>query len=395
MDLRSFSECQVTVFEDPYRLLITASETQNAKGKKRRESSLPEVQWKISPVPWSLLLAVHRKQPLLFHNSLVASTQPETFQEASPPTQAGPSLPAQDEEQIAGVQWRVGLTPWSFLHEAWFPSLTKILPEPFSVPIPAETPLTRHGQVPTALSPLSCCSLSPRDGHSGEVIWQKLQEDFAPASAPGEQGADLQFTGGGVMQEVWIFTIATGVLLSFLAGVGAMLLTERKKSKQDKQREKGEGWEARMAYLEEVVNRAGVLNSNFFHSLDLSQKRLESLLTQADVAEQNLRRLLHQSLIGASPVGERGDPYVTATFLLSEGEEIQQIARALKLPLAQVRLLQELQQHQQPEKTASPQEKIADSSNTGMNVSLLKEASEQLKGAGQNGMYFAPNGQQL
>src|SRR5262249_10015039 len=159
----------------------------------------------------------------------------------------------------------------------------------------------------------------------------------------------------------------------------------RKKRKQDKQREKGEGWEARMAYLEEVVNRAGVLNSDFFHSLDLSQKRLESLLTQADVTEQNLRRLLHQALIGASPTGGRTDPYATAAFLLSEGEEVQQVARALKMPLAQVRLLQELRQDQQPEKTAGVQEKIADPPNTKVSVSLLKEATEQLNGTRQNG----------
>jgi hypothetical protein len=177
--------------------------------------------------------------------------------------------------------------------------------------------------------------------------------------------------------------------LSFLAGAGLVLVISRKKPKRDEPGEKGESWETRMVYLEEAVNRAGVLNSNFFHSLELTQKRLEALLTQADIAEQNLRRLLHQSLIGTTPSGGQTDSYSTAAFLLSEGEGIQQVARALKLPLAQVRLLQELRQQGQAEKTAGAQEKTSPSANPELTIAPSRKAAGRRNETDQHGTHFA------
>jgi hypothetical protein len=175
-----------------------------------------------------------------------------------------------------------------------------------------------------------------------------------------------------------------GLLLSFLGGGGLVLLLSGKGREK-----KHEGWEQRMAHLEEAVNRAGFLNSDFFHSLEISQKCLKSLLTQADWAEQNLRRLLSQTEVRGEQVGGKVDQYATAALLLSEGEEAKQVARALKLPLAQVRLVQELRQEMAKEKAADWQEKAADLESTAAQAALVKGLVTRHVASIRNGTTFA------
>jgi len=194
------------------------------------------------------------------------------------------------------------------------------------------------------------------------------------------------------MHEFWLVAMTTGVFLAFLAGVGVMVLWNLRK--RGTPTEKNDGWETRMAYLEEAVNRAGMLNSSFFHALEVSQKRLESLLTQADVTEQNLRRLLHQAVMtGERPTGRSADSLETAALLLAEGEEVQQVARALKLPVAQVRLLQELRTLE--EKSADAAEKITAKPLSREAVSVLEGLTTRLNGTARNGTHIAHNGQAL
>lgn len=140
--------------------------------------------------------------------------------------------------------------------------------------------------------------------------------------------------GGVEMNGLWILAIGTGLLLSFLGGRWWA--------------EKRDRWREHAARLEEVVRSADLINSNSFHSLEVVQKRLESLLARADWAEQKLRCLLTQAEVG------RVDQYATAALLLSEGEEAEQVARTLRLPLAQVRLVKELRQEVEKEKSAIP-----------------------------------------
>jgi hypothetical protein len=195
------------------------------------------------------------------------------------------------------------------------------------------------------------------------------------------------------MHELWMIVAAVSVVLSFLAGSGVVLLWNFRR--RGRSPEKSEGWEARMVYLEEAMHRAGALNSSFFHSLEISQNRLEALLTQADVAERNLRRLLHQAAVAGGTQPGRTESYTTAALLLSEGEEAQHVARTLKLPLAQVRLLQELQQHAQKEKSASQAEKSTGLQNGGAMSSLLDDVKNGVNGIKGNGIHIAQNGRQL
>lgn len=130
-----------------------------------------------------------------------------------------------------------------------------------------------------------------------------------------------QWGGRSEVQMTWVLVGVVGLLL-------CLWLKERSRKK----------WGEHAARLQEAVHNATVMNSNFFHSLEVVQKRLESLLVRADSAEQRLRRLLTQAEVG------RVDQYATASLLLSEGEEVEQVARVLGLPLTQVRLVQELRQ---------------------------------------------------
>jgi hypothetical protein len=186
-----------------------------------------------------------------------------------------------------------------------------------------------------------------RNGGVHKLDWQEFEGNPERALWRATHGLGKILTGGAAMHDAWMVVMTVGLLLSFLGGVGLALLLSGRRG-QTPEKKPGE-WEARMASLEETVKRAGILNSKFFHSLEVTQKRLESLLAQADWAEQSLRRLLTQAAASGERIGGRTDSYTTAALLLAEGEGAQQVARVLKLPLAQVRLLQELQQHAQKE----------------------------------------------
>ena len=92
-----------------------------------------------------------------------------------------------------------------------------------------------------------------------------------------------------------------------------------------------------VAQLEDVLRAAELSNASFFHSLQLVQKNLESLLTRAESAEQRLRAMMLQ------PGGEKKEQYAAAALLLGDGQEPQRVASMLNLPLPQVQLVRELQ----------------------------------------------------
>ncbi len=139
------------------------------------------------------------------------------------------------------------------------------------------------------------------------------------------------WVGSYDMQAVWV--LGTGLLL--------LLWIKEQRKKKDKRSEHS-------ARLEEAVRSAALVNSSFFQSLEMIQKRLESLLARADAAEQRLRRLLSQAEVG------RVDQYATASLLLSEGEEVEQVARVLRLPVAQVRLVHELRREMEKNRQQAP-----------------------------------------
>lgn len=231
---------------------------------------------------------------------------------------------------------------------------------------------------------------APRDEAPSMPV--EREQQFVDAATQPVQEAIR--TGGTMMREFWMAAMTAGVFLSFLAGVGVVVLWNRRK--RSAPTEKSDGWEGRMAYLEEAVNRAGVLNNSFFHSLEVSQKRLESLLTQADIAEQSLRRLLHQTAFaGERSPGRGADALVTAASLLAEGEEMQQVARLLKLPVAQVRLLQEIRQCTQGEKSADPPAKSTVHAPPVDAASSLSNSTSRLNGAARNGIHLAQSEQSL
>ena len=70
---------------------------------------------------------------------------------------------------------------------------------------------------------------------------------------------------------------------------------------------------------------------------------------------------------------------------------MQQVARVLKLPVAQVRLLQELRQSMSEEKTAGEQEKFAEAPSGRSLVAGLKSFVTQLNGASRDGTSLAHN----
>lgn len=127
------------------------------------------------------------------------------------------------------------------------------------------------------------------------------------------------------MNDSWILIAIFSLLLPLL------LLGRKWLGKAKSQRDKS------LARLEEVIHSAELTNGAFFRSLELVQKNLESLLARAESAEQRLRGLMVQPEMG------RKNPYTTAAVLLSEGKTPEQVAAMLKLPLAQVQMVQELQ----------------------------------------------------
>ena len=70
---------------------------------------------------------------------------------------------------------------------------------------------------------------------------------------------------------------------------------------------------------------------------------------------------------------------------------MQQVARTLKLPMAQVRLLQELRAYTQEEKPTDLPEKSA----AGLRSDSPDGLASHLNGAARNGMHLADNGSQL
>jgi hypothetical protein len=392
---------------------VEHSTLENPTSQKKKPQSrerFPSVTWRIETQPWSMLLrgqaaSVQALQPLALSSSpLHVEARSHTLRASTAPQLLFVKLSR--EIHMAAPDFEPFLTS-----------------QPFS------------------LSPSALAESFPIDGvvfysnWSWERVCQEIgciqagaevstdaaqtQEQFATQgvmTSDASRDSDLPVTEshyegpnyieGIVMHEIWLAVVGAGVLLSFLTGIGVMLVWSRRQA--GARTEKSDGWEARMAYLEEAVNRAGVLNSSFFHSLEIAQKRLEALLTQADLTEQNLRRFIHQAVSAGDPSTGRGhsssasvertDSFATAALLLSEGEDVQQVARALKLPLAQVRLLQEIRQLAQPEKqekTADPREKTAAPQKTSEAVSLLEDVVVRLNGTERNGIRFAQNGQSL
>lgn len=168
------------------------------------------------------------------------------------------------------------------------------------------------------------------------------------------------------IQAVWVLGVGVGLLL--------FLWIQERSKKKDR-------WSEHSARLEEAVRSATLINSNFFHSLEMMQKRLESLLIRADGAEQKLRRLLTQAEVG------RVDQYATASLLLSEGEEVEQVARVLRLPLAQVRLVQELRQEVEKKKPQPPVGKDAKKTNADLRMRIDKKKHQPSVGKeSENGL---------
>jgi hypothetical protein len=88
--------------------------------------------------------------------------------------------------------------------------------------------------------------------------------------------------------------------------------------------------------LTEVVRAGEAMQSNFFHSLEIVQRNLETLLSRAQRAEEGLRLVLAQCEVAGR------DSHGAAAKLLAEGVRPEEIARRLGLPLARVRLMEKL-----------------------------------------------------
>jgi hypothetical protein len=461
LDLRGSHTGRVVALTDPPRLLISLNDTamtteqpqenQAPSGLTVNEIEPVNVKWRMAPQPWTMLPRVQvspvatplpvspvTRVPVAVDGCGFACAQAlpghgnnGVYQAVR--AQAEPGREVETPVSSSSARSRV-------LHLHTTPQLSFLEPRREThAAAPDFTPFLTLSPVLAALSETAESSTKGNETFSSDWSWELLcrergcvqaanrsdasqtvepsheplaepvsvdsGDSYGPAPETAEFGREeTRHIGGVDMHAVWLAVIGVGVLLSFLAGVGVMVLWGRRKPLA--QTGKGEGWETRMAYLEEAVNRAGVLNSSFFHSLEISQKRLETLLTQADVTEQNLRRLIHQATL-AIPAGEmaggqsdaamsgggRADSFSLAALRLAEGEDAQQVAHTLKLPVAQVRLLQELRQYTQQEKTAAPSEKMSTPHAAPAPVAVAEDASVRLNGGRRNGMGFAQNGQ--
>lgn len=335
LDLRSAQPCHVRTLTAPDRIVITAG---------------------VAPDD------AHREPPSAGQPSEV------TIPQTDPIHPVAVELPQSDSLT----------SPLTLLQTA--PPLSSATP-PFST-VPFLPSLCQEGQSEAAVTDLLTPLVST--GGSTDHSTQALANTQSPARSRLEEIPEEISIGGGLMHDVWLMAIGVGVL--FVLGGGGVICW----SKHRRRRRERDSWEQRMAHLEDAVNQAGILNANFFHSLELSQKRLEALLARTEWAEQNLRCLLaqvHGATAGVTASGQV-DQYATATLLLSEGDGIQQVARALKLPLAQVRLLQELQQGVKKEKGADSPEKDAEGS-------LLNGMGVLPNGVFRNGTHLAQNGRAL
>ena len=392
LDLREECHFRVTTLTDPYRLIIVP----------RGASTMV----RHSPQPTTLA----KTGPKL--ESLVAIQQEENKAENS-------------ALGFPEITWRPMLHPWSLMpHSPEPPSEEAFEANGHESAASNLAPLHNLPQVLFSLPTLIDAALFAAADASVEWLWEVacqgegckpvaeepaevketgrgqiqaietntlLMEDSPKTEGDTKQSIQETFRiGGSMMDQIWFVIMTAGVFLAFLAGIGIMILWNLRKRRA--RTEKRDSWEGRMAYLEEAVNRAGMLNNSFFHSLEISQKRLETLLTQSDVAERNLRRLLHQSAFaGDRTTGRGADSLATASLLLSEGEDVQQVARTLKLPMAQVRLLQELRAYTQEEKPTDLPEKSA----AGLRSDSPDGLASRLNGAARNGMHLADNGSQL
>jgi hypothetical protein len=430
LDLRGDHNCQTNVLTNPLRLVITVDGGDSIADQLTKDQS--EQLQTPTHLEQPLLKQTSKEQkgalvgnvllwrtgqsPSAFLHFLKASAQPVLSEGIKVQTPLAPSpsvLP--DEVSSEKIQQHNPVIPalWQEAKQPWTMTLRGSSPDQvLAAALGPEAEALSSTEMIFSLAwswdffcrEHRCVGFGPDQNNSsdGIVVSQPLAtpllgvEKSNNAARPTDllTQNEIRTMRGGLMSQAWMIAMSVGVVLSFLAGVSVMLLWNMRK--RTAQPEKSEGWETRMAYLEEAVNRAGVLNSSFFHSLEISQKRLEMLITQADGAEQTLRRLLHQAaLSGESPSAGRADSYATAALLLSEGEDARQIARTLKLPMAQVRLLHELQQHIQKEKFADQPEKPAAAQNGHVAVSLLKEISTQLNGGGRDGTSLAHNGHSL
>ncbi|MGE0682181.1 MAG: hypothetical protein AB7P69_14940 [Candidatus Binatia bacterium] len=422
LDLREGRNFQVATLTEPYRLVIAAQQKDAATSHAQpvthpietRQTSVtsekdvaekivqphvfPNVAWKVTTQPWTLML----------HSRPAAADTAFSPSSLVTPMDAARRT-AFDAVELGSLSRVDGFTgqlfifspDFSFSHKQSLP-LSPVGPTTETAPLPTqefsvggewEGVCQDGGCVRFAASDNEEVDLNPVREQQRETKTIDTEEEQQVASASEQPAQEAIRIGGTVMGELWMAAMTAGVFLSFLSGIGVVVLWNLRK--RGTSTEKSDGWEGRMAYLEEAVTRAGMLNNSFFHSLEVSQKRLESLLTQADVTEQNLRRLLHQAAFtGERSPGRAPDALATASLLLSEGEAVQQVARVLKLPMAQVRLLQEIRQYTQGEKPAETPEKATGHSPLAGGASSLNNLTSRLNGAARNGMHFAEENEQ-
>jgi hypothetical protein len=423
LDLREERNFQVATLTKPYRLVITAQQKDAAtshsqlaaqptatrqtaitseKGvaeKRVQPRVFPHVEWQVMMQPWTLML--HSRPATAaaaFSQSSPVPDMDATRRTDSDAVDLG-SLRRVDEFE---GQLSIFSPDFSSSHEQPLPlsplwlttEAESLSTKEFSVGWEWEVACRDGGCVRFAAQYGEEVAANPVREQQREATTIDTEEEQLIASASEQPVQETIRAGGAVMREFWMVAMTAGVFLSFLAGIGVVVLWNLRK--RGTPTEKSDGWEGRMAYLEEAVNRADMLNNSFFHSLEVSQKRLEALLMQADVTEQNLRRLLHQAAFtGERSTGRGPDALATAALLLSEGEEVQQVARVLKLPVAQVRLLQEIRQYTQGEKPAEAPEKATGHSPLADAASSLNNLTTRLNGAARNGMHLAQNEQSL
>jgi hypothetical protein len=444
LDLRGAHEGQVTLLSDPLRLVIdvdgtggeatpssqkqpqvfteeasavepSASENPLVQKKKQALRERPSsLTWRIETRPWSMMPSPQAVQALRAVESLLTGSH-AGLQASTPHVPVAPQLLLMEPRREARVA-APDFAPFLTLQP-----VASSQPDLLASAVDG-IPFSSHWSWERACQEIGCILVggegfpgAPRNDEQIAIQGSEeadVAQDLSPPT-PELNFAGSSHAGGVIMHEFWLAMVSIGALLSFLAGVGVMMLWHRRRA--GARMEKRDGWETRMAYLEEAVNRAGVLNSSFFHSLEVTQKRLETLLSQADLTEQNLRRLIHQAVITGDTPARRGeaavasagrsDSLTTAALLLSEGEDARQVARTLKLPLAQVRLLQEIRQLSQatePEKVTEPREKVtAPREKTAARqapeekITLLQDVLVRLNGVERNGTRFAQNGQSL
>lgn len=401
LDLREARNFQVQTLTAPYRLLIVADG--EADATSRSQSGVQPVEAKPTANTWARSVEENPAPPLVFPEvKWRVMMQPWTLTERAQTAAADATFPL---HATLGASEIRGFLMSPNLISILEPSL---LSSSRGLVIEAESRSTAEFSIgwewAVACQGGACVRFAaePQETANAKPVYEQQEaekirdpeEGRRSVEAPAQPALKAIRTGGSVMHELWVAAMTAGVFLSFLAGVGVMVLWNLRK--RGPRIEKGDGWEGRMANLEEALTRAGMLNSSFFHSLEISQKRLEALLTQADVAEQSLRRLLHQTAsVGERPSGRGPDALATAALLLSEGEETQQVARLLKLPMAQVRLLQELRQYTHGEKPAeAPAKSTAHSARTAA-IASLGDLAARLNGVARNGMHLAENEQSL